>query len=611
MPLPARLSPARSRVPGTLAALTLAALLALPAAAQDSATADPAPAAEDLGPDNAGAYLASRAAVMAGDFRDAEIWQNQALTAAPDDIGLLQGLVLTRAALGDFEGAAAAARHLRDIGAGFSLGALSIIVQQGREGDFTGILADKAALDSTGPLTADLITGWAEFGMGRMSEAQAAFDRVAAMQGMEAFGLFHKAMALAAAGDFEGADQILSGKDSGPINLNRRGIFAHAQILSQLERNPDALARVDAVFGTDSDPMLDALRQDLTDGKTLPFDIVTNASQGMAEVFFTLATAMRGQTDDTFTLMNARAAAALRPDFADAILLAGGILEERGQPDLAAETYATVPPTAPEAYMAGIGQAGAAQAAGRPDEAVALLTGLTQTYPDLYSVHLALAETLRQQERFAEAIPAYDAAIALVPQPTPAHFALYFSRGIAKERTGDFDGAVADFRKALDLQPGQPQVLNYLGYSWVDRGENLDEALAMIQQAVQAQPDAGYIIDSLAWAYFRLGRYQEALDPMERASLLEPVDPIVTDHLGDVYWMNGRQREARFQWHRALSFEPTEKDADRIRRKLDIGLDAVMAEEAAGAAPAVEAPAPAPAEDSADGDAAKAPADGG
>jgi Flp pilus assembly protein TadD len=144
-------------------------------------------------------------------------------------------------------------------------------------------------------------------------------------------------------------------------------------------------------------------------------------------------------------------------------------------------------------------------------------------------------------------------------------------------------------RRALELNPDQPQVLNYLGYSFVDRGVNLEEALGMIQRAVAGQPDSGYIIDSLAWAYFRLGRYDEAVEPMEKASLLEPVDPVVTDHLGDVYWMVGRTREAEFQWHRALSFGPTEADAARIRKKLEQGLDAVLAAE--GTSPKPEAAA--------------------
>jgi Flp pilus assembly protein TadD len=198
---------------------------------------------------------------------------------------------------------------------------------------------------------------------------------------------------------------------------------------------------------------------------------------------------------------------------------------------------------------------------------------------------------LRREERWAEAIPVYDAAIALVPEVKPDHWALFFSRAICEESLRNWDKAEADFRKALELNPDQPQVLNYLGYSFVDRGVNLDEALAMIERAVKAEPDSGYIIDSLAWAYFRLGRYADALAPMEKASLLEPVDPIVTDHLGDVYWAVGRKREAEFQWRRALSFDPEEKDATRIRRKLEIGLDAVLAEEGAAPLQEVEAAA--------------------
>ena len=138
-----------------------------------------------------------------------------------------------------------------------------------------------------------------------------------------------------------------------------------------------------------------------------------------------------------------------------------------------------------------------------------------------------------------------------------------------------------DVRKALELNPDQPQVLNYLGYSLVEKQIKLDEALDMIERAVAARPDSGYIVDSLGWVLYRLGRYEEAVVHMERAAELMPVDPIVNDHLGDVLWAVGRYREAEFQWTRALSFDPEEKDAVRIRRKLEVGLDVVLAEEGA------------------------------
>ncbi|MGR3640530.1 tetratricopeptide repeat protein [Alterinioella nitratireducens] len=156
---------------------------------------------------------------------------------------------------------------------------------------------------------------------------------------------------------------------------------------------------------------------------------------------------------------------------------------------------------------------------------------------------------------------------------------LYYARGISYDNLERWEEAEADFRAALELSPGQPNVLNYLGYSLVEQRRNLDEALDMIERAVTARPTSGYIVDSLGWVFYRLGRYEEAVDPMERAVELLPNDSIVNDHLGDVYWMVGREREARFQWSRALSFGPEPAEAARIRRKLDVGLDAVLAEE--------------------------------
>jgi len=193
----------------------------------------------------------------------------------------------------------------------------------------------------------------------------------------------------------------------------------------------------------------------------------------------------------------------------------------------------------------------------------------------------ALGDILRRQDQFEGAAAAYDRAIALYSDDMQAQWLIYFARGIANERLGNWDRAEADFRKALELNPGQPSVLNYLGYSFVEMKQNMDEALAMIEQAVAARPNDGYITDSLGWVYYRLGRYEEAVVQMELAVELMPVDPIVNDHLGDVYWAVGRKREARFQWKRARSVGPEEKDAVRIRRKLEVELDAVLEEEGA------------------------------
>ena len=554
----------------SFAAAAMMALGPLPATAQDRT-------------EDAGAYLAARVAGNSSDYRAAADWFTRALIPDPANPALLESAVIARIALGDIPLAADHARRLLQSGSKSQVGQIAILAKHAFADDYATILQDAKAGATVGALPDGLIAAWAQLGSGKMSEALAGFDTLAKVEGMQAFGLYHKALALASAGDFEGADDILSGRASGTLQVMRRGVIAHAQILSQLERNDDAMALLDRSFGTEGDPGIDALRAKLTAGETLPYDIARNAKDGIAEVFFTIATAMRGEAETGFTLIHARVAAYLRPDHTDAILLTAGLLEGQGQPDLATAAYAQIAPTDPAFHVAEIGRAEALYATDKKEAAIEVLTGLTRSHAGIMGVHLALGDALRREEKFTAAIKAYDAAIALIPKAEARHWVLYYSRAICKERQKDWPGAQADFRQALALQPDQPQVLNYLGYSYLDRNENLDEALGMIERAVAAEPESGYIVDSLAWALYRLGRFEDAVAPMEKASLLEPVDPVVTDHLGDVYWAVGRKLEAAFQWQRAASFEPAEADAARIKRKLEIGLDAVLAEE--GAAP--------------------------
>jgi tetratricopeptide (TPR) repeat protein len=555
-----------------LTAFLLAAVLGTPVRAQ-----------EDV---DSGAYLAARVAEAQNDFRAASIWFGKLLVTDAGSPRVLEGAIVAEIGTGDFALAVDAAKMRRDLGGEPSqLAEVVLLADEAQREDYAAILAAAQGGRDVGDLANALLTAWAKVGEGKMSDALEAFDTITKTKGLEAFGYYHKALALASVGDFEGADDILSGRAAGPIFVMRRGAIAHAQILSQLERNADAIALLDKTFGTATDPVIDPIRRRLQAGEPIPFDTVRTARDGIAEVFYTISTALNGDADPVYTLLHLRVAGYLRPDHSDALLMTADVLEELEQHDLAVETYALFPPEDPTYVTAEIGRAGALRAQGKADAAIEALQTLARAHADLVGVHFALADILRFEERFDEAELAYTAAMDLRKETTEDDWVLYFYRGICHEQSKDWASAEADFRRALELNPTQPQVLNYLGYGLVDRGEKLDEALGMIKKAVAGDPDQGYIIDSLAWAYFRLGRYEEALEPMERASLLEPVDPIVTDHLGDVYWMVGRKLEARFQWRRALSFEPTDKEAARILRKLEVGLDVVMAEEAKAAAP--------------------------
>jgi tetratricopeptide (TPR) repeat protein len=545
-------------------ALLMASLLPLPLHAENG---------------QAGAYLAARQASLRNDFAEAAKWYDRVLLSDPANPALLEGAAGSHLAMGQITEAATSGRALLAGGTRNQIAYLAVLTANAQAGDFAKVLADQADGNTIGALIDRLMVAWAKVGTGNMTAALTDFDAIIATTGTGAFGIYHKALALAASGDFEGADRLLSGPDAAPALQLRRAVLAHVQILSQLERSPEAVALIDKAFGTRPDPGMVDLRRRLVAGETLPFDTARNATDGMAEVFFTLATALNDQADQTYVLLYVRAAAALRPDHVEAQLMAAGILDKLERYELAFEVLAKVPPTDPAYIAARIGQADAAIRLGRIDESVAILQKLVVLKPDDISAQTALGDALRRQDRCDLAIPAYSAAIALVPTPEPGNWPLFYKRAGCEFQTDNWPRAEADFRRALALAPNEPRLLNELGYSYVDRGENLIEALDMIQRAVAASPETGYIVDSLAWAYYRLGRFQEAVAPQEKASRLMPVDPIVTDHLGDIYWQVGRKREAQFQWRRALSFNPDDKEKPRIQRKIEVGLDIVLQEE--------------------------------
>jgi tetratricopeptide (TPR) repeat protein len=534
----------------------------------------PMPARADF----AGAYLAARSADMAGDYLQAREYLTRALAADPSNPGLLDGLIAAQVGAGDVAAAVPVARRLVSLGGNSQGAAMVMLADMLSREDYAQVLKDLDSADGlVGPLVDRLVQGWAHLGAGSMAAALDAFADLAGNDALSAFGLYHKALALAMVGDLEGAEALFADESNGLMGT-RRAILARVQVLSQLGRADAALAELDAAFGPGSDPELDVLRAALQAGP-VPFDTVRTVKDGMAEVFHLMAVVLQGEAPDAQTLLHARIAAFLRPDHRDSVLLSAAVLDRMGQGELALADYSRIPPDSPAYLAAASGKAQVLFRLNRKDEAIAAQTDLVARQGQYLAVHMGLGDMLRREERHAEAAAAYSRAIDLIAAPEPQHWALFYSRGIALERAREWDRAEADFRKALALNPDQPQVLNYLGYSLLDMNRNIDEALAMIERAVEQRPDDGYIVDSLAWGLFLTGRYDEALTHMERASLLMPVDPIVTDHLGDVYWAVGRKREAEFQWHRALSFDPEEKDAVRIRRKLEIGLDAVLAEE--------------------------------
>ncbi len=533
------------------------------------ATADP----------DAGAYLAARQAGQANDFVAASRYFTKSLMSDPGNAYLLENAMTTMIALDQMDQALPLAQAMVDRGYDAPIAHLVLKIADFKEGRWQNIFAALEQGRTVGPLVDGLSQGWAHLGQGNINRAIASFDQVIESEGMGAYGMTHKAYALASVGDFEGAEAIFF--EGVPLGLRytRQSAIAHAQILSQLGRNDDALAVVDAVFGGQLDPSVAVLREALVAGEAVAYDAVRTPAQGMSELMHVIAGLVQDDAPDQFTLLYARAATYLRPENTPAVLMVAGLLEDMAQHDLANAAYASVPRDDPSFHAAELGRAAVLRAAGRFDAAIEVLEALSRTHPDLPDVYATKGDTLRQANRYEDAIAAYSRALSLYDDLSAARWFVHYTRAISYHKIDDWAPAEADFRAALALQPDHPQVLNYLGYSLVERGEKLDEALGMIEVAAAARPDNGAIVDSLGWVYFQLGRYDEAVLHLEQAASLEPVDPVINDHLGDAFWAVGRVIEARFQWQRALSFGPQETDAVRIRDKLARGLDLVLLDE--------------------------------
>ena len=306
--------------------------------------------------------------------------------------------------------------------------------------------------------------------------------------------------------------------------------------------------------------------------------LIRNAQEGAGEVLFGLGSASTQQGDELASLIYLRLALELDPQNALAIVAMADVFERMKQTEQAITALKLVPAASPLKSSADIQIGLSLEQLGRGDEAVAQLDRVKAERPGETEALVALANVLRSRKRYTEAAEIYGQVLATMPEATRARWPILYYRGTAYERAKDWDKAEADLKAALALVPdsepiGKSQVLNYLGYSWVDNGRNIDEAFKLLKRAVELNPRDGMIIDSLGWAYYRLGRYDDAVRELERAVELKPGDPTINDHLGDAFWRVGRRVEARFQWQHAKDANPEPEELAVILRKLEKGLE--------------------------------------
>jgi tetratricopeptide (TPR) repeat protein len=318
-------------------------------------------------------------------------------------------------------------------------------------------------------------------------------------------------------------------------------------------------------------PLITEAVDEIKDGEKLG-PLVDSPQAGAAEVLFGLGTSLGRQGGEDLALAYLQLAVYLAPHHPLALMSLADLYEQLKKPALALKVYQRIPADSPLKRNADIQMATNLDALDRTDEAKKTLEKLISERPKDLEAIVALGNILRVRKDFAQCADSYSKAIDTLKTAEKSNWMLFYFRGICLERSKQWPAAEADFKRALELSPEQPHVLNYLGYSWIDQGVNLDEGMKMIRRAVEQRPDDGYIVDSLGWAYFRIHNYDEAVKQLERAVELKPEDPTINDHLGDAYWKVGRTLEATFQWAHARDLKPEPDDLKKIVEKLHSGL---------------------------------------
>jgi tetratricopeptide (TPR) repeat protein len=420
-------------------------------------------------------------------------------------------------------------------------------------------------------LTATLLSAWSLYGSGDPKGAVAQIDRLTGPDWYAIFKDLHAGMIL----DLSGNEKEAGKRFAQAYKLDAsalRVVEAYGSWTSRNKSPKDAEAIFEAFNKVLPDhPLVAAGLEKLKRGEKLP-PLVESVQAGAAEALYGLGASLGRRGGEDLGLVYLQLSLYLAPNHPLALLSLADLYEALKKPDLAIKAYERVPASSPLHRNAAIQMAANLDSLDRADEAEKHLKALIKDHPRDLEAIMALGNVLRGHKKFAECADVYAKGVDTIAHPEKANWTVFYFRGICYERSHQWSKAEADLKKALDLFPEQPHVLNYLGYSWIDQGVNLDQGMDMIKRAVKQRPDDGYIVDSLGWAYFKLGNYPEAVKQLERAIELKPEDPTINDHLGDAYWRIGRLLEARFQWAHARDLKPDPEELPKIEEKLKNGL---------------------------------------
>ena len=546
------------------------------------------PSQQDLaGLTASGSYLAARHAGQMRDAESAAAYYRAALKLDPSNVELRDRAFLSFLVGGEIEQSVAFADRIARNDKSDRVARLVLGVNALKQKRYAPA-RQELTQSVRGPITdlaATLLVAWSQYGAGDAKAAVATIDKLTGPDWYAIFKDLHAGMIMDLAGNKVEAGKRLEAAyklDASALRV-AEAYGSWASRNRSIKDGRDIFEALDKVLP--NHPLVMESLDKLKAGEKLP-QLVNSAQSGAAEALYGLGASLGRRGGEDLGLVYLQLSLYLAPTHSLALLSLADLYESLKKPELAIEVYKRVPANSPLHRNAAIQMAANLDSLERSDEAEKQLDALIKERPQDLEAIMALGNVQRGHKKFAECADTYGRGIATLAHPEKNNWVAYYFQGICYERSHNWPKAEADLQEALKLFPEQPHVLNYLGYSWIDQGVKLDEGMEMIKRAVQQRPDDGYIVDSLGWAYFRVGNYEEAVKQLERAIELKPEDPTINDHLGDAYWRIGRVLEARFQWAHARDLKPDPEDLPKIEAKLKNGLP----EETSSQAKAVDKP---------------------
>ncbi len=521
-----------------------------------------------------GSYLAARHASVERDASSAAAFYRSALRSDPKNNELLDRAFISSLADGDIDEAVKLADRILTIDKSNRVARLVVGVRDLKQKKYATaqININQSIRGPITDLVATLLSGWASYGAGDTKTAVANIDKLSGPEWYPIFKDLHSGMILELAGKEKDAGTRLERAYKLDDSMLRVA-DAYARWLSR-GKDPAAATAVYVAFDKKlaRHPLVQEGLRDTRAGKKLT-PLVDTPQAGAAEALYGIGATLTRRGGEDLALVYLQLSLYLQPNHPLALLSLADLYESVKKPPMAIKVYERMPANSPLKRNAQIQLATNLDSADRSDEAIKILKGVTAEDPKDIEAIMALGNIERGRKRFADCAQTYTNAIEVMPASAEkGAWVTYYYRGICFERSKQWSKAETDMRKALELQPEQPHVLNYLGYSWIDQGINLDEGMKMIKRAVEQRPDDGYIVDSLGWAYYRIGSFEDAVKNLERAIDLKPEDPTINDHLGDAYWRVGRTLEAKFQWAHARDLKPEPEELPKIEAKIENGL---------------------------------------